>query len=188
MKLVNATTKEQLKRVRTLYESAFPRSEKKPFGMILRGRKKGNYEIFALENQDGEFQGLAITMLYRELVLLDYFAIEPGCRGGGAGSLALKALQQRYRGKKFVLEIESTRGLEEDHENGKDSPQSQRLRRKAFYLRNGMRPMDFLVNLFGVEMELMTYECNVTFEEYHAILEHNLPFGMAGRVRKAAER
>lgn len=32
MKLVNATTKEQLKRVRTLYESAFPRSEKSHSG------------------------------------------------------------------------------------------------------------------------------------------------------------
>lgn len=190
MRLVNATTKEQLKEVRALYESAFPRSEKKPFGMILRGRKKGNYEIFTLENEDGEFQGLAITMLYRELVLLDYFAIEPGCRGGGAGSLALKALQQAYRGKKFLLEIESTLGTEEGDESGKACPQSQeaslRLRRKAFYLRNGMRPMDFLVNLFGVEMELLTYECDVTFEEYHAILEHNLPLGMARRVKKVA--
>lgn len=187
MRLTDAYTKEQLKRVRLLYEDAFPKSEKKPFGMILRGRKKGNYEILALEGENGEFQGLAITMHYGELVLLDYFAIEPVCRGCGVGSCALKALQQRYRGKKFLLEIESTVGQEEAAGNRKGNVQSDeeelRLRRKAFYLRNGMQPMDFLVNLFGVEMELMTYECNVTFEEYHAIFEHLLPRGMASRVK-----
>lgn len=187
LRLTNASAKEQLKRVRLLYEDAFPRSEKKPFRMILRGRKKGNYEILALEGENGEFQGLAITMHYGELVLLDYFAIEPACRGNGVGSSALKALQQRYRGKKFLLEIESTVGQEEIVGNGKGDGYSDesdlRLRRKAFYLRNGMRPMDFLVNLFGVEMELMTYECTVTFEEYHAIFEHLLPPGMASRVK-----
>lgn len=192
MRLTDAYTKEQLKRVRLLYEDAFPKSEKKPFGMILRGRKKGNYEIFALEGEDGGFQGLAITMHYGELVLLDYFAIEPGCRGNGVGSRALNALQQRYQGKKFLLEIESTVGLKELEENGKgDIPFDEadlRLRRKEFYLRNGMQPMDFLVNLFGVEMELMTYECSVTFEEYHAIFEHLLPWGMASRVKPVESR
>ena len=42
MRIRNADTKEQLKKVHDLYEEAFPKSEKKPFRMILEGREKGN--------------------------------------------------------------------------------------------------------------------------------------------------
>lgn len=180
MRLVDADTLKRLKKVRLLYEKAFPRNEKKPFWMILRGRKKGNYEVFAVEGDDGGFLGLAITMRWGELVLLDYFAVAPECRGTGVGSQALRALQKRYREKKLLLEIESTVGVEDQRDL--------RNRRKAFYLRNGMQSMDFLVNLFGVEMELMTCGCTVTFEEYHAIFEHLLPFGMAAKVKPAGSR
>ena len=85
-----------------------------------------------------------------------------------------------YRVNKLLLEFESTVGVEDQRDL--------RNRRKAFYLRNGMQSMDFLVNLFGVEMELMTCGCTVTFEEYHAIFEHLLPFGMAAKVKPAGSR
>lgn len=202
MKLVDADTKKQLKNVHDLYEEAFPKSEKKPFQMILEGREKGNYGIMAIEGEKGEFLGLAITMHYKELVLLDYFAIDSGCRGTGVGGEALRELQRRYAGKKFLLEIESTVGHGDgnnkdrydkagnnkggyDMQNEKipDEEAILRLRRKDFYLRNGMQPMDFLVNLFGVEMEIMTYDCTVTFEEYYSILEHLLPAELAAKVR-----
>ena len=212
MKLVDADTKKQLKNVHDLYEEAFPKSEKKPFQMILEGREKGNYGIMAIEGEKGEFLGLAITMHYKELVLLDYFAIDSGCRGTGVGGEALRELQRRYAGKKFLLEIESTVGHGDGNNkdrydkagnskggydkggNNKDGYDMQnekipdeeailRLRRKDFYLRNGMQPMDFLVNLFGVEMEIMTYDCTVTFEEYYSILEHLLPAELAAKVR-----
>lgn len=180
MRLVDADTRERLRKVRALYEEAFPRSEKKPFGMILRGRKKENYEILAIEDEDGVFLGLAISMHYGELVLLDYFAIAPYARCAGTGSRTLAELQKRYQGRKFLLEIESTVGVTD--------PGDQRLRRKAFYLRNGMEAADFLVNLFGVNMEIMTFQCSVTFEEYHEIFRHVLPPGMARRIKPAGTR
>lgn len=180
MRLLEADTKERLRKVRALYEEAFPRSEKKPFGMILRGRKRGNYEVLALEEDSGVFLGLAIIMRYGEMVLLDYFAIAPYARCAGMGSRALDELLKRYQGKKFVLEIESAVGITDAGD--------QRLRRRNFYLRNGLETADFLVNLFGVEMEIMTYRCSVTFQEYHEIFRHVLPFGMARRVKQLRER
>ena len=189
LRLTDANTQEQLNKVRYLYEEAFPKSEKKPFEMILKGRKKGTYEIMAIENEEGGFQGLAIIMRYGDLALLDYFAIHPMYRGTGVGSKALKALQKRYEGKKFLLEIESTIGAEATPEAaagpGEAEEAAIRRRRKEFYLRGGMQPMDFLVNLFGVEMEIMTYDCSVTFEEYHSILEHSIPIAMAEKVKLA---
>lgn len=38
-----------------------------------------------------------------------------------------------------------------------DAPNiEQRIRRKDFYLRNAMKPMNFIVDLIGVHMEILT--------------------------------
>ena len=47
-----------------------------------------------------------------------------------------------------------------------------RLRKEGFYERNGLAPMNYLINLFDVEMEIMTFKCEVSFEEYHEMLVH----------------
>lgn len=179
MQLRNATTERQLANIRPLYEEAFPKSEKKPFEFILQKREQASFEILEIVDEAQEFCGLAIMMLYEALVLLDYFAIAPQCRGRGLGSQALKDLQERYAGKKFMLEVESTVGLDALPESEKHL----RLRRKAFYLRNGMRPMDFQVDLFGVEMEILAYGEKVTFEEYYSILKSTVPPNLIHHVK-----
>ena len=76
------------------------------------------------------------TILYKDIVLLDYFAVDDNQRNNGAGSSALRMLLERYLGKRFLLEIEAP-----------DIPSEntpERIRRKAFYLRNGMTVMPFL--------------------------------------------
>ena len=199
MQLWNATRPEQLEKIHALYEEAFPASEKKPFEFILQKRETGNFEILEIVDETGEFCGLAIMMLHENLVLLDYFAVMPERRGTGVGSVALKALQDRYAGGKFMLEIESTVGLEsggmilgDKDDSPKMSLQVQalsidekqaRLRRKAFYLRNHMRPMDFCVDLFGVEMEILVCGESVTFEEYYSVLKSTVPVNLIDRVR-----
>ena len=45
----------------------------------------------------------------------------------------------------------------------------QRIKRKKFYLKNSMQLMDYNVCLFGEEMNILTYQCNVSFEEYYSI-------------------
>ena len=50
--------------------------------------------------------GLAITASDGELVLLDYFAVDPSKRGQGAGSEALQLLLALYNDRQFFLEIE----------------------------------------------------------------------------------
>ncbi len=80
------------------------------------------------------------------------------------------------------MEIESTVGDGGSQEEP-TGERGQRLRRKAFYLRNGMVPMDFLVNLFGVDMEVLTFGSALTFEQYHAIYKEVLPRALAGKIR-----
>lgn len=185
MEIREALTKEEIRRVEELYEEAFPENEKKPFSFMLKGRRNGQFEILYIEDGERNFCGMAIMMLYGDMALLDYFAIDPGWRNSGLGSRALKRLQERFAGKKFFLEIESTQGLNgaEGLPQGIDKKEAElRLRRKAFYRRCGMEAMDFRVLLFGVEMEILVYGDRVGFDEYHEMLQHVLPPGYGDRV------
>lgn len=157
MKLTDKYNDEGLKQLYDLYMSAFPKSERKPFEVMLQKRDEGTMELLTIEDS-GEFAGLAFMVVYKDLALLDYFAIADEKRNAGLGSKALKALQERYADKRFFLEIETTKEDSEEKEL--------RLRRKAFYIRNEMAEMDFEVNLFGVRMEILTYNCEISYDEY----------------------
>ena len=178
-RIKEANTEEKLACVRKLYEESFPKSEKKPFSMILEKREEGFFDILAIEDERGQFCGLAIMLLACDLALLDYLAIAPEYQGGGAGSSALREVRDRYGDERLVVEIETTLG--EEAERAENA--GERLRRKAFYLRNGMVPMDFLVELFGVEMEILTFGRKLTFEEYYSIYEAVLPKKMMDKIR-----
>lgn len=164
-----------LSALRELYEDAFPEDEKKPFSVILDRREMGTVELLALIDEAGEFSGLAITAKHRELVLLDYFAIAPKKRGKGIGTEALKMLQKRYTGRRFVLEIEDD-AVPAD--NTRD-----RIRRKHFYLSCGMEIMPYRISLFGIEMLILTYGGPVKFDEYHGIYRAVYSEELAENVR-----
>ncbi|MGN0655506.1 MAG: GNAT family N-acetyltransferase [Ruminiclostridium sp.] len=142
MKLNDNPNNESLKELKRLYLSAFPRCERKPFFMINQLKSKGKAEILSIENDSGEFIGLAISVFYKDIVLLDYFAMSKEVRGQGRGSEALKLLLNRYSDKRFLLEIENTEGITD--------ASSEKLRRKSFYLKSGLVKADFNVMLFGV--------------------------------------
>ena len=106
--LRDATEEKQLEDIRRLYESSFPKSEKKPFEFMRKRQKEGDFHMLAIEDEAGEFRGLAIMMLSGGWALLDYLAIEPDCQGTGLGSRTLEELQRRYGKERLVVEIEST--------------------------------------------------------------------------------
>lgn len=174
MKLSKELDKQQISKIKKLYEKAFPLIERKPFSLIQKKCSEGSMELFSIEDECG-FAGLAVTILHRDMVLLDYFAIAPERRGKGAGSKALVLIQQQYADKRLLLEIENTEGAADN--------QDERLRRKAFYLRHGMSAMPFHVSLFGVEMEILCHNCEITFPEYHDIFVSKFGSAIAGNVK-----
>ena len=108
MKIVKATDEKRLKYIEELYLRAFPKEERKPFGLMLQKQTEGTMEILSIE-EENTFLGLAIFAFDKDLALLDYFAITDEFRGQGIGSKALKALQKIYEGKGFVLDIDTTK-------------------------------------------------------------------------------
>lgn len=148
-----------------LYQRAFPNGERKPFSIIWEMCRKGKTDVWYCE-KDGAFAGLATTINSEKMILLDYFAVSKKLRGGGVGTAFLAELLKQYDGCGVFGEIESTLDSEVA-----DMPI--RLRRKRFYLSGGMSETGIEVYLFGVRMELLTYNCDIDFESYKAFYSDN---------------
>jgi len=141
-----------------LYHTAFPRSERKPFWLIRKKFREGKFDVWYFE-EDNKFVGLAFAIIGEDgRILLDYFAVSDKIRSKGNGSRMLQQILKQYEGRDLFGEIEVE---DPSAENNAD-----RIRRKAFYLRNGLVEMGVRVCLFGVEMELLSNGCQMTFEEY----------------------
>lgn len=162
-------------KIYNLYQKAFPAGEKKPFSMIRSMHKKGRSDVWYCE-EDGKFAGLVITINGPDKVLLDYLAVAKKRRGQGIGSKMLQRMRKQYAGKGVFLEIEI---VDERAENFEE-----RKRRKQFYLSNGMTEMNVFVELFGVDMELLGFECRLTFEEYHDFYRDNYSAWAAEHVKR----
>lgn len=159
-----------------LYQKAFPRSEKKPFSMIVKMHRKGASDVWRF-TREGKFAGLIITINGEKFTLLDYLAVDEKQRGTGIGSEILQLMRRHYAGKGVFLEIES---VYEDCDN-----KAQRIRRKHFYEKSGMTSMGVFVWLFGVKMELMGFDCHLSYEEYHSFYRDNYNQWAADHIQKA---
>ena len=117
--------------LRALYESAFPDEERIPWDDLLRLVREMPLEF--AEYRDGEeLLGLTIVYPRTRLSWFWYFAVPEEKRGRGIGQRILSALLARYEGRSVVLDMEDPAQP--------DAPNTeQRLRRRAFYLRNGFR-------------------------------------------------
>lgn len=163
-------------RIRLLYRRAFPRCERKPFGMILKMHRRGKTDVWYMET-GRHFAGFACTINDSSLILLDYLAVPGKMRGRGAGSRALQALKQIYAGKGLFVEIESSFEAVPDQE--------ERRRRRRFYLKNGMAPMGVMASVFDVKMELLGCGCHVDFPRYHAFYRDNYSAWAADHILEA---
>ena len=159
-----------------LYRTAFPRSERKPFSMIMKMTRLGKTDTWYCTD-NGQFVGIAITINGEEAILLDYFAMAKDVRGSGYGSALLQTLIAQYAPKTLFGEIETVFDDVEDLEL--------RKRRKAFYLRNGLKEMGIMVYLFGVKMELLTSDRSMTFEEYRDFYKCNYNEWAANHISPA---
>ena len=142
-----------------LYDKAFPAQEKKPLQIMENLIADNRMEMLAMVDED-EFVGLAINLIDTEQnrALLDYYAIVPEKRSGGYGSKGLEVLLDRFKNQKYIFEIETQ---DEKAENAEE-----RKRRKAFYLRNGLKETGLFVNAYNTDFEILTPDGELTFWEY----------------------
>lgn len=145
----------------TIYEQSFPKEERKPFSLICEKIGTGQVEVLMLLDTLQEVAGFAVLAREEALVLLDYLAIRPKDRGKGYGAKLLKHLQKREGAHCFFLEVERTGGSAQN--------ETERLRRKQFYLANGMHALHGWAAVHGVEYEILTSHGTVKEADYRSL-------------------
>ena len=101
-----------------------------------------------------------MTMESPALVQLDYLAVSPKERNSGLGAAALRLLREKLNGRPMFAEIEDA------DQPGPD--QQLRQRRRGFYLRCGLEPLGIRAEVYDVRMELLGWDCEMTFDDYIA--------------------
>jgi hypothetical protein len=129
----------------------FPRAERRPLRSIRSLYKKGNYAGAALKN-GAELLAYAAFLHDASIggVLLDYFAVEEGLRGGGIGSGFLSRIRELWGGKAGII-IES----ELPEQARAPDERAVRERRVAFYSRAGAALAPVRWRAFGVDYSLL---------------------------------
>ena len=164
MNLIQAQDLSTLEKIKNLYIQSFPKEERKPFSLILQKQKEQKVEILSIEKENNFF-GLMILAKDNDNILLDYFAIKKEYQSQGLGSKSLELLFEKYKDKTIIIEIESTKI--------KSNNQIQRQKRKDFYLKNNFKVQDFYVDLFNIEMEILTNNKPMNFQQYQNVYKNS---------------
>lgn len=171
--------KESRKDLRKLYDAAFPKDEQLPFWLIKIRLKKGLGELYGIYDEE-EFVGLVHNAFYKDMVYIFYFAIHESQRGKGYGGRVLQTLQKKYSDKRIFLCIEAMNPKAENYD--------QRVKRKAFYERNGFKMLPFGVKEGNMEYDCMAVdgrEPEITAKECESLMSHFLgPFMKIWTVRQ----
>ena len=138
-----ANADEQIKQ---LYQTAFPEDEQIPWDDLVRLIGEMHLDFTAYYEND-EMIGFTIVYPRPSFNWYWYFAVRPELRGGGKGQQILTNLIEKYKGQSCVLDMESPRQECFNKE--------QRLRRHAFFLRNGFRDSNVYRCWDDLEMTIM---------------------------------
>ena len=135
--------------LRRLYETAFPVEEQIPYDYLIYLLDAMDIDYAAY--YDGEMLvGMTMVLRLPKYNWGWYFAVRDELRGMGIGQGILSAVLDKYRGgNPFVIDIESP--LQPDAPNP-----GQRMRRHAFYLRNGLKDTDTSRTYEGITYTIMT--------------------------------
>lgn len=133
------------KLVRDLYHRAFPDEERLPWWILRLNSCRQDIDLTAW--MDGEkFCGFTSSVTVEGLHFLLFFAVAEDCRSMGYGSAILQAIQKEHPA--VVLNIEL---LDPDAPN-----YPERLRRFAFYRKNGFHDARYHVWEVGGKFRVLT--------------------------------
>ena len=119
-----------------LYKEAFPGAQHLPTFLLRYKLRKGKAGFYVLYEND-QWIGLIYSTDYKDMVIVQFLAISALSRSEGHGSKVMEALGDKHVGKRIVLNIEE---LDEHAKN-----YQQRIKRKAFYEKNGFVSTGYIV-------------------------------------------
>ena len=151
----------RLDEIKELYESAFPENERAPFSVLVKKSRRENVDFKAYF--DGEtLVGMTYSVHQGNLTYLFYLAVPEALRGRGYGSEILQILKTMYPDHRIFLSMEEFRP---------DAPNYDiRLRRRAFYERNGYPLIGMRVQEGPEIFELAGTSADIRPEEYRKLM------------------
>lgn len=152
------TVKADLPNLKKLYKESFPLKERKPFWYVKHLINDGRGEFLSIFLED-KFCGFIFILKTQNIVLVDYLAIDKSFQGKGIGSKICDLLREKFSDKTIFLEIELP-DLKFDNN-------AQRVKRKKFYLKNGLNETGIHLFVYGTEMEVLTFsQTDFDYEDY----------------------
>lgn len=151
-----------IERIESIYDEAFPREGKEPIHYLVKRSRQPHISLLSIYD-DETWVGFLYTVTHKDLLLVFYFAIDSRFRGCGYGSSTLAALKEQNPEKRIFLDVESVDDKAENNE--------QRIKRKAFYLRNGFLETEYRFLEPHCNYDILTTDLTVTAEEIKATMK-----------------
>lgn len=149
---------EEYNKFERLYRTAFPREERVPLKYLMR-KNSGNHMAACCDGS--MFCGFYATWTYGDITWITFLAVAEELRCSGYGSQLLDIINAHFSGNRIILDIE------EEDSNAKNN--AQRIRRKAFYMRNGFVASGIKYSWNGVSYEIMIRNGNITETEFESL-------------------
>lgn len=147
-----------------IYEESFLPEERKLFTMLTNRRDKKKAELYVIiEEQTDRIVGIAFFFVYKKDVLFDYFALLPEFRNKGYGTEVIELIKKIYEGKRIFGEVEVPDDKSDTYKN--------QQRRMEFYTRCGLKRTGIIVDMNGIELEIMYIgDTPITYNYYKTFL------------------
>ena len=146
-----------------LYKKAFTTAQRIPTWILKFKLRKGKVGFNVLYADD-TWIGLIYTTEFKDIVLVHFLAISESFRSGGYGSKVMDSMKVMHTRKRIVLNIEK---LDKQAKNFQ-----QRIKRKAFYEKNGFSSSGYFVKEPGEKLEMLIFGGSISKEEVEAMYKH----------------
>ena len=149
-------------KVENLIHSLFPESERMPMVFLLSRAEKNFVDFLAFYDKD-EFVGFAYLITNSGLTFIQYIAIDSTVQSKGYGSMILSQIKVQYPNNRLVLNLQVLDEHAEDSE--------QRIRRRAFYAKNGYEDASIITTVHGNTLDTLIWGGTTTIEELQVLLK-----------------
>lgn len=154
--------------IKALYLTAFPKEERLPWWLLRAWHGLGRSELTAYYDGD-TFCGFTVIASRADVLYVMFLAVSSQRRGQGCGSGILTHLKQINPGKTILLAVEL---LEEGAPN-----LDQRIRRMAFYKKNGFKDTGFNIREVGGVFRVLSSTGEMDDDAFLRVFQ-KLSFGM----------
>lgn len=143
-----------------LYKEAFPEAQRIPTWLLRYKLRNGTVGFSVIYIHD-TWIGLIYITEYKNIVFIQTLAISESYRSGGYGSKIMDLMKDTHVGKRIILNIEELNKQAENYQ--------QRLKRKAFYEKNGFSSSGYTVKEPREQLEMLIFGGRINKEEIEAI-------------------